>query len=132
MWGFGSREMGCEKFVAMSATALLHRKALLNPVARCNVFPRSSTNSTTSSLSMAFVKTPAAPSLAASRSPYSLLASPFLADLCKMPLLGRKPGNKERRAKTEICASLATPLIVATDAWGTWTVLLVAGAFGLW
>lgn len=29
-------------------------------------------------------------------------------------------------------AALATPLITATNTWGTWTVLLASAAFGLW
>ncbi|KAG0610236.1 hypothetical protein M758_7G049300 [Ceratodon purpureus] len=120
----------------MSATAFLHRKPLLSPVSRYNVLPRSATNSSTCTLSMAFLRNPTGPSLAASRalgSRRSLLGSPFLGESCRGLRSGQKAGGeKERRAKTEVCASLATPLIAATDTWGTWTVLLAAGAFGLW
>ena len=120
----------------MSATAFLHRKPLLSPVSRYNVLPRSATNSSTCTLSMAFLRNPTGRSLAASRaldSRRSLLGSPFLGESCRGLRSGQKAGGeKERRAKTEVCASLATPLIAATDTWGTWTVLLAAGAFGLW
>lgn len=44
----------------------------------------------------------------------------------------KSEGKEENTSKSGICASLATPLIAATDTWGTWTVLLAAGSFGLW
>lgn len=67
------------------------------------------------------------------------LSSPFLGSsqgrviLASRNCAGKKSGGKEENtSKSGICASLATPLIAATDTWGTWTVLLAAGSFGLW
>ena len=67
------------------------------------------------------------------------LSSPFLGSsqgrviLVPRKCAGKKSeGKEENTSKSGICASLATPLIAATDTWGTWTVLLAAGSFGLW
>lgn len=111
----------------MSATALLGRNPLHNPVFRCHVSSRSSTTHT---LAMVSLKNrPTVPSLATSLS--CPLACPWLGNPPRRnPLSGHKSGY--RKEKTEICASLTTPLIPAIDTWGTWTVLLAAGAFGLW
>lgn len=37
-----------------------------------------------------------------------------------------------RRGGVRAVALPATPLIAAGNTWGTWTVLLAAGAFGIW
>lgn len=95
----------------MTATALLQRSTLYNPVTRCNVVPRFSINSTTHTSFK--IRLP------------SLQLGPPAPWRTTTPLL-------KSRKKTEVCASLTTPLIAATDTWGTWTVLLAAGAFGLW
>lgn len=82
---------------------------------------------------MGFLKNRTASSLSASSTYHSLLVNQFLGVPCGRSFAERNPGfTKERKARGQICASLATPLIAATDSWGTWTVLLAAGAFGLW
>jgi len=70
--------------------------------------------------------------------PFLQLNSPWLGDSsgirsarsgCRRESHANK---KKKKKKMEIRAVLATPLIAATDTWGSWTVLLAAGAFGLW